>query len=640
MLEFPKWHRDFLSWKSIIDDEFQMTGSPPTCRSLTVFFCFLAVNLHAADSLEPYATEAEVPDNVIDLWKDVDFTKDPLDTEIIKEWTEDGVACRYVIFTVGTFKGAESRIAAFYTFPEGAENGAAFVWAHGGGQRADRERGKYFAKHGYATVDINWGGREMVEGIEKNTDWGNVDPTQGPQFYPGALRDKVKLNLLPDEHTIDPVVSPRNGVWFLLTYAARRAITFLEQQPEVDPEKIGFTGFSMGGNITSYAAIDPRLKAIAPMVGGSGFITSDFPGIPGSGNSRQYPGHSKLFAATMESQNYYPHVQCPVLLLNASNDFHAKFEAVYSSMSALPHDHWRVSHNMHFNHGLGPEQWILINRWFDNYLKGEDVKIAKTPASGISVDGEKGQAAFTVTPDSTTSPKNVEIFYSHDPNARTRFWITAEATEENGSWKAILPIVADLPLFAFANCTFPLENPVESFQGTATQYTITSDEAVLLPEEVDSTKLSSAATDEAVFADFESDGFAGWGFSPRGGISTYKFQDPRAKTPGADVRMKVVVRVPREKLSLRFRIQKNQFLTNVRKPQETFSAAPHPVGSGTQEILLNVADFKSREGETMNDWSNIANFTFEIYDGAAQKMLQFSDSENASIPSKIEWLRD
>ena len=230
------------------------------------FLSLMAGIAVGADTFVPYTADT-VPNNVVALWKVVDARKDALETEIVKEWSEDGVVCRYVIFKVGTFKGADSRIAAFYTFPEGARKAAAIVWAHGGGQRAELEHGKYFARHGYAMVDINWGGREIVEGIEKNTDWGAIDPSQGPRFYPGAKRKSTKQDFLPDEHTIDSVVSPRNGNWFMLAYAGRRAITFLEQQPEVDPNRIGFTGYSMGGNITSYVSIDPRLKAVVPMVG-------------------------------------------------------------------------------------------------------------------------------------------------------------------------------------------------------------------------------------------------------------------------------------------------------------------------------------------------------------------------------------
>ena len=261
-----------------------------------------------------------------------------------------------MIFKVGTFKGADARCAAFYTFPEGLQKGPAFVWAHGGGQRAENVRGKYFASQGYASIDFNWGGREMVEGIEPNTDWGKVDPSQGPQFYRGALRPSVKLNLSPDQHTIDPVVSPRNGNWYLLAYAGRRAITFLEQQPEVDPQKIGFTGYSMGGNITSMVAIDPRLKAVVPMVGGSGFIMDDFPGLPNTGRARGYK-NIDLYNRTIDARAYWPLVKCPVLFLSASDDFHAVFENVYKSGNLIPHENWRASHLMHFNHQLGPEQW-------------------------------------------------------------------------------------------------------------------------------------------------------------------------------------------------------------------------------------------------------------------------------------------
>ena len=84
--------------------------------------------LNASDSILPYG-EGEVPNNVRDLWKDVDFRKDPLNVEVVKEWTDDGVVCRYVIFDVGTFKGVGARIAAFYTFPKGGTDLPAFVWS-------------------------------------------------------------------------------------------------------------------------------------------------------------------------------------------------------------------------------------------------------------------------------------------------------------------------------------------------------------------------------------------------------------------------------------------------------------------------------------------------------------------------------
>ncbi|NBS33727.1 MAG: hypothetical protein EBS83_13230, partial [Planctomycetia bacterium] len=140
----------------------------------------------AADTFAAYAA-GDVPQTVTGLWKDYDARKEPLDIEVVKEWRVDGVVSRYVLFTVGTFKGTPARIAAYYSFPANGQKNPAFVWSHGGGQRAERGRGVYFASQGYATVDINWLGRPLEEDIEANTDWGKVDPTQGPQFYAKAL---------------------------------------------------------------------------------------------------------------------------------------------------------------------------------------------------------------------------------------------------------------------------------------------------------------------------------------------------------------------------------------------------------------------------------------------------------------------
>jgi dienelactone hydrolase len=100
------------------------------------------------------------------------------------------------------------------------------------------------------------------------TDWGKLDATHPPQ------RNKANHfagPLTPDEFTLDSVESPRNSNWFLVLTAARRAVTFLEQQPEADPSRIGAYGHSMGGKLTTdLAGIEPRIKAAVPSCGGAG----------------------------------------------------------------------------------------------------------------------------------------------------------------------------------------------------------------------------------------------------------------------------------------------------------------------------------------------------------------------------------
>ena len=74
---------------------------------------------------------------------------------------------------------------------------------------------------------------------------------------------------------------PKNCNWYLLTLGCRRGLTFLEQQPEVDPQRLGIHGWSMGGNLTMYVAgTDARVKAAVPGVGGQGWRWQphEFPG--------------------------------------------------------------------------------------------------------------------------------------------------------------------------------------------------------------------------------------------------------------------------------------------------------------------------------------------------------------------------
>ena len=62
---------------------------------------------------------------------------------------------------------------------------------------------------------------------------------------------------------------------------ARRGLTFLEQQSEVDAQRLGVYGHSMGGNLTLYVAgTDQRVQVAAPSVGGQGFRTVPWKLLP------------------------------------------------------------------------------------------------------------------------------------------------------------------------------------------------------------------------------------------------------------------------------------------------------------------------------------------------------------------------
>jgi len=582
----------------------------------------------AEDTFRPYKV-GDVPQNVVDLWKDYDARQEPLDIQVVKEWKTDGVVTRYVIFTVGTFKGTAARLAAYYSFPDHGQPSAAFVWSHGGGQRAMRGRGHYFARQGFATVDINWLGRPLEPGIDVNTDWGRVDPTQGPRFYSKALRKGWKLNLQPDVHAIDPVPSPRNSNWFLLTVAARRALTFLEQQPEVDPQRLGLSGYSMGGMITALTAIDPRLKAVVPFVGGSGFKHVDFPGGIEGSSIRPHFRDVELYETTMDASAYWPLVRCPVLFVSSSNDFHSAFDRIYQSMALLQHRDWRVTTNMHQNHGPGPEQWVLLNAWFNQYLKGTDQNIPVTPPSTFRVDAD--QATFTVTPADSDRLVNTEVYYSYDPNARTRFWNRADARRSGPSWSLQLPVHDDLPLYVFALCRYRLGQTVQLEHGETSTFTLNSLEHAIVPESVNRESLKTLPKTRTVFEDF-SNGIQDWSTRDQRSIKTYKFQSPDLDR-GNHKKLSLTIDPQGKRLSLRLKAGSG-FLSR-KDNLGNFSFTKRIVGQGPREIVIGRDEFQNADGKTL-EWAKIATFEVTIVDEATRGKLDLTSKAGQAVLQLIQ----
>ncbi|HBV63888.1 MAG TPA: hypothetical protein DEF45_12790 [Rhodopirellula sp.] len=601
---------------------------------IVLFVNLLSLSVYGNETFQPYKTTDDVPQNAVELWKSYDARAEPLDVRVIKEWKTDGVVTRYVTFRVGTFKESESRIAAYYSFPANNRKNAGFVWSHGGGQRAERNRGRYFATQGFATVDINWLGRPMESDIDVNTNWGNVDPTQGPRFYSKALRDGWKRNLQPDEFSIDPVPSPRNANWFLLAVAARRAITFLEQQPEVDASKLGFSGFSMGGMITALTAADARLKAVVPFVGGTAFKHIDFPGDVRGSSIRAHFKDTDLYSKTIDASAYWPFVKCPVMFISSSNDFHSAFDRIYQSMGLVKHPHWRVSTNMHQNHGPGPEQWVLLNQWFDQYLKGLDQKIPITPPSTFTV--KDGMASFTVTPEDSGRLLETEVYFSYDPNSRTRFWNRANAQRNENTWSAQVPVHKNLPLYMFALCRYRLDAPVQLEREQTSTLSLNSWEHSLIPETVDLQQLSQLPKTRVIFEDFKQ-GTQDWSSRDQRSITTYKFQTPDLDRSDRN-QLSIKINPAGKRLSLRLNAG-SKFLSQENNLGDFVYVKSIEPGQ-PQQIVISRNEFKNPDGKTL-EWSKVATFEITLIDRdtnqkvmltseAGQKHIEFIKLENGT----------
>ena len=427
------------------------------CRSRRVWFAWAMACTLTLILLPISISAAEIPQNVTELWSgfsDIDKTT-PIAAEILKEWEQDGVVCRIVRYQVGIFKDTPSKVAAFYAFPKGRTRLPALLSIHGGGQSAGLENVVSDAKRGYASVSINWGGNRLNFGRTKmtwdgpQTDWGKLDATHPPQR--NKINHFIGGALAPDAFTLDSVESPRNSNWYLVLMAARRAITFLEKQPEVDPARIGVYGHSMGGKLTTdLAGIDKRVKAAVPSCGGSGDILTTQTEL--SGCSKTNPKPMEL--ACVSDNAYIPLITCPILWLSPTNDFHGNIDNMAWNWRLLPDNRVRFSISPHLNHRHTDEHALTQHLWFEEHLKGA-FKMPQTPQIVLDLKSADGVPIISVIPDSTLPVKRVDIYWSIDPHTLTRFWRDAKAVRVGQQWQASCPMMSlDQPVFAFANVIY------------------------------------------------------------------------------------------------------------------------------------------------------------------------------------------
>jgi pimeloyl-ACP methyl ester carboxylesterase len=401
---------------------------------------------------------AAVPTNLDELWADfaeLDRTT-PLETEVLQEWTEGEIVCRVVRFQAGVFKGAPARVAAFYGFPRGGTRLPALLDLHGGGQSANLDHVVLDAKRGYASLSLNWGGNPLNFGRSRQhyegpqTDWGKLDATHPPQRNP--VNHFVDA-LSPDAFTLDDVPSPRNSNWYIVLMAARRAITFLRQQPEVDSSAIGVYGHSMGGKLTTdLCGIEHRIRAAVPSCGGAGSVLPSQVDLPGCVKVALSPVEQNCIS----DNAYLPRIACPMLWLSPTNDFHAPIGNMAWNWRNFREDSTRFSISPHLNHRHDDAHAMTQYLWFEQHLCGKFV-FPRTPVLEVQLAGKGGAPHVTVITGRTQAVRSVAIRYSTDAHDLTRFWRSPAVSKSDQGWEADCPVTSiDEPFFCYADVTYDL----------------------------------------------------------------------------------------------------------------------------------------------------------------------------------------
>ena len=583
-----------------------------TLFAITFIFCSVAV-AQEADTL-PVLKGDRAPQNFEEMWAGFDPHAEPLEVEILNQWEEDGVVLRVVRFRIGVFKGQKAKLAGVYGFPkDAAQQGTklpGLLQIHGGGQYADANACLQNAKRGYATLSIAWAGRissskyRVSPGEVKlfwddktddpryrpTTDWGAVDGYHAPSRNQGNQFPSAKAAAW----TLDSVESPRNSGWFLCALAARRALTFLERQPEVDPSRLGVYGHSMGGKLTVMTSVDPRVKAAAPSCGGISDRDNDSP----------------LFRATIGDDVSLKKISCPIIFLSPANDFHGRIGDLPRSVRDIATDQWRVTCAPHHNHQDTAPFEVATMLWFDEYLKGS-FQMPRTPESSLQLDSTNGVPTFSFKPDPSRPILSVDVFYTQDGKAKeTRFdtndakhrmWHHVAPTKQGDRYVARLPLrCADRPLWVYANIRYGLEEPVTGagyYYGTytANSFNVSSLLTTASPEELAAAgaRPTLMLKRSLVIEDFEGDWEKEW-FTYKEDQwerATHKVSDRTLKAP-ADAKLALDVQAT----------EPNKLVVMIDAYAVEISLNG---GEKWQQVVLAPEDFKNYDGESLSGWDSI-----------------------------------
>lgn len=286
-------------------------------------------------------------------------------------------------------------------------------------------------------------------------------------------------------------------------------------------------------------------------------------------------------------------------------------------MDLLKHADWRVTTNLHANHAPGPEQWVLLPMWFDHYLKGIDQKIPATPPSTFTVSNR--QATFAVTPDHPDRLLDTEIYFSYDPNSRTRFWNRAPANRSRLTWSVTLPVHADLPLYVFASCRYSLGRTQRLEHGETSTFSINSREQCYLPEVVHLAALTRLTTASDVVSDFRNGTFD-WHSRDGKSITTHKFQDPSIDRSNSK---RLVLTINPHGKPLTLRVQTNSKFLHRPDNQGTFTATKQMNGNASHDVVFRREDFTGPDGKTL-EWAKIETLQVTLIDRDAKSPISLA----------------
>lgn len=310
------------------------------------------------------------------------------------------------IFIEGpTFEGRATRSFAWIGVPKHASatnKVPAMVLIHGGGATAYAGWVQMWVNRGYAAIAMDTCGQLPIGEYDK---WQRHDHS-GPAGWGG----------------MDQIDRPVRDQWsFQAVSSVILAHTVLRSQPEVDAAHIGVTGISWGGYLTCMVAgADPRFAFAAPVYG-CGYLGENSVWL--GDYEKMGRERAERWLAMWDPSVLLPHVKCPMVWVNGTNDFAFPMDS-WQKSSRLPKSPRVLSMIVRMPHGHG---WVG-ERPVEIFTMAESIAFGRPPLACVGQPKMSGRT-MTVRFESATPIVRATLnFTTSREKWADRDWQTVPAT--------------------------------------------------------------------------------------------------------------------------------------------------------------------------------------------------------------------
>lgn len=312
------------------------------------------------------------------------------------------------------FEGKPTRVFAWLGLPEWKpeEKVPGIVLVHGGGGTAFDNWVRMWTARGYAAIAMDTCGCTAggTHGNRPRHEFGGPPGWGGFNQIDWEREDQWTFHAIAD---------------ILLAHSLLRSL------PEVDPDRIGVTGISWGGYLTSLVAgVDPRFRFAAPVYGCGHYLDTSFgAAVRNLGGER-----TERWLRWWDPSMYLRDAKIPMLWVSGSNDFAYWLPALQKSYREAPGPHTlaiRLAMPHGQEQGAAPPE---IPVFADSLLRGGD------PLPKITAQGRDGHHVW-VSFESKVPIQRAELNVTKDTgNWPDRKWVAQPAAlDPAGRVTATLP---------------------------------------------------------------------------------------------------------------------------------------------------------------------------------------------------------